>query len=110
MVEKPPAWEAGLSGGQGRFLGRGGPQQLRPGGVLFGWAFFKTGLYRAFWGEFFKVFSRSFCSQDGFLTLRDGELAPSEPCMRALIVVPFDPFIVGRKVPLFVPLQCSLSI
>ena len=60
--------------------------------------------------EFFEVFFRSFCSQDGFLILREGELAPSEPgtCMFALIFVPFDPSVVGRKVPFFVPLQYSL--
>ena len=53
------------------------------------------------------------CSQDGFITLMDGEAAPSESvkCIHilfALIFVPFYPSVVGRKVLFFVPLQYSL--
>ena len=57
--------------------------------------------------NFRSFFFRFLCSQDGFLTLREGEAAPSEPgtCMFALIFEPFDPFVVGRKVPFSVPLR-----
>ena len=57
-----------------------------------------------------EVFFRSFCSQDGFLTLREGEAAPckSGACMFSLILVHFNPFIVGKKSALVVPLPCSL--
>ena len=48
---------------------------------------------------------RFFCSQDGFLTPREGEAAPSDSgvCILTLIFTPFDPFMTGRKMPLFVP-------
>ena len=70
------------------------------------------GLYRAFWGECFEDFFRSLSTRDGFLTLPNDDLAGFTPgtCVFTLIFVPFDPFAVGRKVPFFVPLQCSLSL
>ena len=63
-------------------------------------------------GAFFEDFFRSLSTRDGFLTLLNDDLAGFTPgtCVFTLIFVPFDPFIVGRKVPFFVPLLCSLSM
>ena len=62
-------------------------------------------------GAFFEVFFHSLSTRDGFLTLPNDDLAGFTPgtCVFARIFVPFDPFVVGRKVPFFVHLQCSLS-
>ena len=62
-------------------------------------------------GDFFEVFfPRSLSTRDGFLTLPNDDLAgfTSGTCVLALIFVPFDPLVVGRKLPIFVPLQYSL--
>ena len=58
-----------------------------------------VGLYRAFLSEFFEVFFRFLCSQDGFLTLREGEAAPSNSgtCILTFVFMHFDAFIAGRK-------------
>ena len=72
-----------------------------------------TVLNRAVWGEFFEVFfSRSLSTRDGFLTIPNEGFAGFTPCtcVFARIFVSFDPFLAGRKVPFFVPLQCSLSL
>ena len=62
--------------------------------------------------NFSKFFSRSFSTRDGFLTLPNDDLAGFNrgTCVFGLIFVPFNPFAAGRKVPFFVPLQCSLSL
>ena len=66
-----------------------------------------VGLYRPFLGEFFEVFSRSLSTQDGFLTLPNDDLAGFTLCT-CIFAFAFVPFVVGRKVPFFVPLQCSV--
>ena len=63
-------------------------------------------------GEFFEVFFRSLSTRDGFLTIPNDDLAGFTPgtCVFARSFVPFNPFMVERKVPFLVPLQCSLSL
>ena len=62
--------------------------------------------------NFSKFSPRSLSTRDGFLTIPNDDLAGFTlcTCVFALIFVPFDPFMVGRKVPFFVPLQCALYI
>ena len=62
--------------------------------------------------NFFEVFFRSLSTRDGFLTIPNDDLAGFTPgaCVFTLVFVPFDTFIVGRKVPFFVLLQCSPSL
>ena len=60
-----------------------------------------------FWVNFSKFFSRSLSTQDGFLTLPNDDLAGFTLCT-CIFAFAFVPFVVGRKVPFFVPLQCSV--
>ena len=60
--------------------------------------------------NFSKFFFRFLSTRDGFLSLPKEDLAASPPgtCVFTLVFVPFDPFIVGRKVP-FLCLYSALS-
>ena len=60
-----------------------------------------------YWVKFSGFFLRSLSTQNGFLTIPNDDLAGFTPdtCVFAPISVPFDPFIVGRKVPFIVGRQ-----
>ena len=61
--------------------------------------------------NFSKFLFRSLSTRDGFPTILNEDLAGFTPCtcIFALVFVPFDSFVVGRKVPFFVPLQEAIN-
>ena len=83
------------------------PQDFREFWILYSEWHIWGGLYRQFVAEFFEVFFLSISTQDGFITIPNDNLAGFTPvlCVVSLIFVPFDPFVVGRKVP-----NCALSM